>query len=470
MQASLKKSLYLGLAAVSFVAAAGAATTNASAKTYAKVTSNATLTTAATDRNVTLTGTNAVYTKAGTLKGAKVVASTTTAKKLSTSKNGSANFRAYRVATTNRGSVYYKVVSFDGAYRGWVYGGTSKTAFNGGVASYATTKDQTNNTSTFTLTGTTSATKNDLFYTSPAYAQYKVGRSKAVTSTSSYANEKLTFSATTQTSREGDTWYKVATVNGSTTDPAVGTWVKASNVKDDSALNADTQVKVDVKDVATGSVVTSFNYTTTSAKGSGSDVTGDVYANGSVSKGLQDATTTALKGKGYTVNPGDSVNALSNVKAGSTVTLYATKNTQKTSKVTAYVSYDGSIANTKTITAVSDTTEPSESAAQFKVIAPTNGETTLFAGTEGESFTADQALAFLNGSSYYKELKSPTFKGDGTDGTDATKTYQYVLTPASAKAGTFGTPFEAQYNATRVEVTTPSTSTGSTTNQGNPFA
>lgn len=219
MKNGMKKSLYLGLAAVSLVAAGAVSSTTASAKSYATVTSNKTLTTAATSRNVTLTGTNALYTKAGTLKGAKIVASTTTAKKLASSTSGKNNFRAYKVATTNRGSVYYKVVSFDGTYRGWIYGGKSTSAFAGGIKSYDTTTSATapSSTASYKLSAT-SSTANTLFYSQPAYAQYKVGRAKVdgsvLTSTSAYANDTFTFSAAEKTSREGDTWYQIASVNG----------------------------------------------------------------------------------------------------------------------------------------------------------------------------------------------------------------------------------------------------------------
>ena len=241
MQSSLKKSLYLGLAALSFGAVA-ATTTNASAKTYAKTAQPyTTLKTAASDRNVAVTGSNALYTKPGTLKGAKVVATKTTMKNLAASKQGQKNFRAYGVKTTNRGSVYYKVVSFDKQYRGYIYGGKSTSAFAGGLTSYATTKDATApKDENYKLSAATSTTENKLFYKAPAWTQYKIGRAvvngSVLKSTDAYKNATLKFNKAVTTSREGDLWYQVSSVNGSTTNGLVGAWVKASNVKSEAAV------------------------------------------------------------------------------------------------------------------------------------------------------------------------------------------------------------------------------------------
>ncbi|ANZ61324.1 hypothetical protein AYR62_09480 [Secundilactobacillus paracollinoides] len=241
MKTGMKKSLYLGLAVMSLVGAGAASATTASAKSYATIKSDKTLTTTASSRNVTLTGTNAIYSKVGTSKGAKLVVTKTTAKKLAKSTSGKANFRAYKVAVTSHGSVYYKVVSFDGTYRGWIYGGKSTSAFAGGIKTYDTTSSATapSSTVTYKLSASTSSSSNTLFYAQPSYAEYKIGRAKVngstLTSTSAYADATFTFSAAEKTSREGDTWYKIASVNGSTTNGLVGAWVKASNVSQTNA-------------------------------------------------------------------------------------------------------------------------------------------------------------------------------------------------------------------------------------------
>ena len=473
MQSSLKKSLYLGLAAVSFVAAAGATTANASAKA-ATVKSDVTMTTAATSRNVTLTGTNAVYTKPGTVKGAKVVATTTTAKKLAASKNGSANFRAYRVAVTDRGSVYYKVVSFDGSYRGYVYGGKSTSDFAGGLTAYNTTKDATapKATDQFSLKADTSTTANTLFYAQPAWSQYKIGRAtvngKVLAATDAYKGATFTFDKAVTTTREGETWYEIASTklsNGATSKDLDGAWVKASDVNNNDALNPATQVKVVVKDVANGTEVASFNYTT--GKAANVEAKDSIFANNAWNDNFAKQLAPAENAAGYSVYGTDAVNQLTSVKNGDTVTLYGVKNGQKASAVTAYANYTGAVnSDVKLATTDSNAVLDSASDAYGKVIAPTNGQVTLFTGTEKTSFTADQALAFLNGSSYYKELKSPVFKDATVNG--KTTYAQYVLTPASAKAGNFGTAFEAHYNVSKVSVAEPTTT--NPVNPVNPFA
>ncbi|GEP72914.1 hypothetical protein LRA02_17820 [Lentilactobacillus rapi] len=297
MNNRIKKSLFVGLAALGFVAVAGAANANpASAKTYAKVVSNKTLTANATDRNVNFTGNSALYSKAGTLKGARVKASKTTLNGLASSTSSKNNVRAYRVATTNRGSVYYKVVTFDGQYRGWIYGGKTANVFGGGVESYSTTTDPkaadntaSSNSSSATSTSTssnqntgltdaqksatykiaTTGTSNDgtqVTYKTPAWTQYKQGR--VITDSSKYKDATFKITDQTTRTREGDLWVKVEATDSA--NSAANGWIKFSGLTTGSTtptdnFDANKSVKIAYRDVTTGKTIDKTNTWTTAS-------------------------------------------------------------------------------------------------------------------------------------------------------------------------------------------------------------
>ena len=514
MKKSLKKTLFAGVAALSFVAVAGVSSTNASAKSYAKVTSNKALTTDATTRNVNFTGTNALYTKAGTLKGAKTVATKTTTKALANAQTGKANLRAYRVATTNRGSVYYKVVSFDKQYRGWVYGGKSASAFAGGVASYATTKDATAPASTNTYKlNSTSTTANTTLFKAPAWTQYKVGRAvvdgKTLTSTDAYKDAVLTFNKAVTTSREGDTWYQVASVNGSTTNGLVGAWVKASDVNQTNPQSY-TSVRFIFTDPS-GNVVKTLDYSKANAK-SGETLGSLTGTNGNyswslstdVATDLQSKINATLNGTGYSYNVSANASTLAQAKAGSTVTLPVTKGdvvyqilkpfvatkenvtsthplAQNSKSAGAFfkgkfqegsqtidisqlviTDNDGKVLSHKdslpTVKAYIDGVKDDKDTALTNLnndvkayaanyyLAPANiNPSDLFSGTRGYAFSSQDVLNYLAKHSTLNTLKSAIYPVFNADGT-VKEWDQLNLNATSANSGTFGTsPVQVVY-------------------------
>lgn len=240
MKLNLKKSLYVGLAAASVLAASGFAATTASAKSYAYVTKPAYFTTAPESRNVVPTGENALYSKPGTIKGARVIASKTTMGKLTITPKSTDYFRAYAIVSTNRGSVYYKVVSFDGHYRGWIYGGKDTTQFGGGIKATQTTRTRSlpSQTTGYTIVD---PSKNTL-WTAPKNTQYKATKITGFKSTDTFtiigAETKI---------REGSLYYQVRDDQ----NPSVTGWIYYAAVR----APQGNLVKITYIDGETGAVV-----------------------------------------------------------------------------------------------------------------------------------------------------------------------------------------------------------------------
>ncbi|UDM32041.1 hypothetical protein [Lentilactobacillus laojiaonis] len=302
MKSHLKASLFVGMAALGFVAAAGSI--NADAASYAKITSNSTMKSSV---NVNWNASNALYTKAGTLKGAKVVASKNTLADLKDSNKGQKNVLAYRVATTDRGSVYYKVVTFDGKYRGWIYGGKSTSKFAGGLVKYNTTKD-TKDVTDNTLYKLANAGKTnngkETTYKAPAWSKYKVGRT--VVDGSSHAKDMLKVTKETTTSREGQKWVYVE----DQTDAKFSGWVL------DGALVKANAVTVKYVEEGTKKVLNTISIPFVAGKNDTMDIASANDANKLVLNGIPE---------GYKYTQWSSYNDALAMKNNSEVTLYVVK-------------------------------------------------------------------------------------------------------------------------------------------------
>ncbi|WKF77678.1 S-layer protein (plasmid) [Lactiplantibacillus pentosus] len=216
MRSSFAKSIYVGAAVLGLAGLSAVTTTTASAKSYA--TAGAYTALADKSQNVTVTGTNAIYSKPGTVKGAKVVASKKTVAKLAASKKSSDTFYAYGTKTTNRGSVYYKIVTMDKKYRGYVYAGKTAGTFTAGIKAAETTTAATTPART---TGyyLKDVSKNTL-WTAPKYTDI---HAKKVSLYGAAKTDPFTVDQAATKTKEGSLYYHVTDSKNS----AISGWIYA---------------------------------------------------------------------------------------------------------------------------------------------------------------------------------------------------------------------------------------------------
>lgn len=170
---------------------------------------------------VVATGKNKLFNKAGTLRGAKVIASKDRLSAMTNSRSSQSYFRAYRVATLSNGLIYYKVVSFDGQYRGWLYGGRSMlTMTNGLKATGTVTEAEMPN-----VKQSYRYQAGQVVWQHPQWSVYK--NQQVVSDTSQSLTHELRVTQAVRLNREGTLWYYVKDL----TKPNLSGWVRASSVQ-----------------------------------------------------------------------------------------------------------------------------------------------------------------------------------------------------------------------------------------------
>ena len=130
-------------------------------------------------------------------------------------------FRAYRVAKLSNGLIYYKVVSFDGKYRGWLYGGQSMLTMTNGLKAIGTVTEA----EIPDMTRSYRYQAGQTVWRHPQWSVYK--NQQVVTDTSQSLTHELRVTKAVRLNREGTLWYYVKDL----TKPNLSGWVRANGVQ-----------------------------------------------------------------------------------------------------------------------------------------------------------------------------------------------------------------------------------------------
>ena len=210
---------------------------------------------------------------------------------------------------------------------------------------HTTTKDATDATAdsktTYKLSDAAAQqTSNDVFYNAPAWTQYKVGRKtdankKVISSLTNYKDATFTLNKAVTTSREGDTWYQIASSNADLN----GAYVAKASIDGGKVVKGettptvkDTDVLINLVDSTGKSTGKSVTFTKTgAAKGTtiGYQNVNGVWVLASADQNdIQSKINSALTGTNYTLSQlsAAQISALAQAKTGTAVNLTVNAN------------------------------------------------------------------------------------------------------------------------------------------------
>ena len=305
MIVKLKSSIFFSAVALGILGVSCVSVQPVHASSTGTIVSNRKLTGNPSNRSVTFTGSSALYSKPQISKGARVVATKSALKDLAGSKSSSDNFAAYRQATTKNGSTYYKVTSFDGKYRGWIYGGKKAGQFSGGLEQFTTFDKGSvpSSLSNYTFKIAAPGFQNDgktVTYKDPLNTVYQSG--KKISDSVKYADTTFKIDGIGTRTREGDTWVHVSAINSA--DSAANGWILYKGLRQAESPIPNNSLRIDLVD-SKGNLIRYINYTDATAKynqplgvpyGTSWTLGNDDQSN------IQVAVRQALQGTGYSLD------------------------------------------------------------------------------------------------------------------------------------------------------------------------
>ncbi|MCK8607389.1 hypothetical protein [Apilactobacillus ozensis] len=486
MQARLKKSLYVGLAALTFASVAGTANVNAAEKANTKNdTAKVSKAKKATPKkkvaknnkkkaaqpkktaakketpkkvapkkektyptfeyndleydaaksNVVATGTAGLYNKPSSRKGARLVASKAKMSQLANSKSVGNVFYVDAMAKNSNGTLYARVTSMSKQYHGWIYAGRTDfsddlSQITGGVSYYET------------MTPAALPAQTDGYYlkgalwTTPWRTQ-KDSAKVGLESASGYRNTDTFRIDNAATVRSGGLYYHVVDNNM----PSLTGWVYSGNLN--GSMTSDLGYTIRYVDQATGNTVDTKTVPLT-ALGQMNNGDNVQFTNDSANKYMPAGYKLANLGN------------VDNVKAGGNGLVYISKLASNTSQIKLNVLGDGITGSTQ-LTGNDVQSIPNLNTNQTSSLSGNQGLNVDMNSVENQLFNTGAPLSQFNGKTV-------------TD--DNGKTYYYYsytynssMTRQANANSKYGNVLNVYYNRTKVATTNPNSQQN--TNAGN---